>query len=337
MVDVPKNVIALFDELIGRGELIKEACKKIYFAGSKKAIDVQSFEAWRTSCLTLLKSTFGTSSPHYDSFTSLKFFDHYNSTLLFLGILQGARDDLRKGYFYHKDLMLSVNIFNSFLLRGGILPRARRVPEGGGHPGGRGLRIASQARGFRGPSAGSRGRYCRARGGAVPRGGPETGITREELVTSSSSCGTGSRRPATPAASARGASWAQVRLRAARLDDRDRQLGAGARRTLHGGTDRAQELHPPWTQNVQGIRVSTTANPSIGCQSRRGWTCGIRPRSHGAPPGGDEGHVVHDAPGAGGGSRRTGTGIAGFARGQERDRARSVADGHRRPPGSAAG
>jgi hypothetical protein len=117
MVDVPKNVIGLFDGLISKGELIKDECKKMYFAGAKKAIDAQAFEAWRTSCLTLLRSTFGTSSPHYDSFANLKFFDHYNSTLLYLGILQGARDDIRKGYFYHKDLMLSVNIFNSFLSR----------------------------------------------------------------------------------------------------------------------------------------------------------------------------------------------------------------------------
>jgi hypothetical protein len=117
MVDVQKNVICLFDELIARGEQIKDACKKLYFSGVKKAIDTQSFEAWRTSSLTLLRSTFGTSSPHYDSFINLKFFDHYNSTLLYLGILQGAREDLRKGYFYHKDLMLSVNVFNAFLLR----------------------------------------------------------------------------------------------------------------------------------------------------------------------------------------------------------------------------
>jgi len=117
MVDIPEKVISLFDELIARGEAIKESCKKMYFAGAKKAIDAQVFEAWRTSCLTLLRSTFGSSSPHYDSFSNVKFFDYYNSTLLFLGILQGARDDLRKGYFYHKDLMLSVNVLNSFLAR----------------------------------------------------------------------------------------------------------------------------------------------------------------------------------------------------------------------------
>ena len=79
MVDVPKNVIGLFDDLISKGEQIKDECKKMYFAGAKKAIDAQAFEAWRTSCLTLLRSTFGTSSPHYDSFANLKFFDHYNS------------------------------------------------------------------------------------------------------------------------------------------------------------------------------------------------------------------------------------------------------------------
>ena len=117
MLDVPRNVIALFEDLITKGEEIKNECKKMYFAGAKKAIDAQAFEAWRTSCLTLLRSTFGTSSPHYDSFANLKFFDHYNSTLLYLGILVGARDDIRNGYFYHKDLMLSVNIFNSFLSR----------------------------------------------------------------------------------------------------------------------------------------------------------------------------------------------------------------------------
>jgi hypothetical protein len=124
MVDVPKRTIALFDELIARGELIKDICKKIYFSGGKKTIDLQSFEAWRTSCMTLLRSTFGTSSPHYDSFINLKFFDHYNSTLLYLGILQGARDDIKNGYFYHKDLMLSVNIFNSFLSRANALFQA---------------------------------------------------------------------------------------------------------------------------------------------------------------------------------------------------------------------
>jgi hypothetical protein len=115
MADILQRVLSLFDDLIAQGEQTRDACRKMYFAGAKKAIDAQAFTAWRTSCLTLLRSTFGTSSPHYDSFTNIKFFDHYNSTLLYLGILQGAREDLSKGYFYHKDLMLSVNIFNSFL------------------------------------------------------------------------------------------------------------------------------------------------------------------------------------------------------------------------------
>jgi hypothetical protein len=116
-MDVQKNVISLFDELIAHGERIKEECRKHYFSGAKTPIDAQGFEAWRTSCLTLLRSTFGSSSPHCDSFMNLKFFDHYNSTLLYLGILQGARQDLHQGYFYHKDLMLSVNVLNAFLAR----------------------------------------------------------------------------------------------------------------------------------------------------------------------------------------------------------------------------
>ena len=132
MVDVTKNVVSLFDELIAQGEQIKDACKKLYFSGVKKGIDAQSFEAWRTSCLTLLRSTFGTSSPHCDSFINLKFFDHYNSTLLYLGILQGAREDIRKGYFYHKDLMLSVNVFNAFLLRASRFAEQGRLEKAGG-------------------------------------------------------------------------------------------------------------------------------------------------------------------------------------------------------------
>jgi hypothetical protein len=115
MLDVPAKVISLFDDLIARGEEIKDTCKKMYFSGAKKGVDAQTFEAWRTSCLTLLRSTFGNSSPHCDSFNNTKLFDHYNSTLLYLGILQGAREDLRHGYFYHKDLMLSINVFSSFL------------------------------------------------------------------------------------------------------------------------------------------------------------------------------------------------------------------------------
>jgi hypothetical protein len=117
LIDVPKKVIGLFDELISRGEEIKNTCKKLSFSGNKKTIDPQTYEAWKTSCLTLLRSTFGTSSPHYDSFANLKFFDFYNSTLIYMGILQSAREDVLKGYFYHKDLMLSVNIFASFLGR----------------------------------------------------------------------------------------------------------------------------------------------------------------------------------------------------------------------------
>ncbi len=119
-MEVQKSVLSLFDDLIAQGERIKEQCRKHYFSGVKKPIDAQSFEAWRTSSLTLLRSTFGSSSPHCDSFMNLKFFDHYNSTLLYLGILQGAREDLRRGYFYHKDLMLSVNVFNAFLSRASL-------------------------------------------------------------------------------------------------------------------------------------------------------------------------------------------------------------------------
>jgi len=120
LIDLPKSVSGLFDELIARGEEIKNTCKKLSFGGNKKAIDPQAYEAWKTSCLTLLRSTFGTSSPHYDSFSNLKFFDYYNSTLIYLGILQSAKDDIEKGYFYHKDLMLSVNICISFLSRARI-------------------------------------------------------------------------------------------------------------------------------------------------------------------------------------------------------------------------
>ncbi len=117
MIDVPKRVISLFDELIARGEEIKNTCKKLAFSNNKKTIDPQFYETWKTTCLTLLRSTFGTSSPHYDSFINIKFFDFYNSTLIYLGILQSAKDDVIKGYFFHKDLMLSVNIFTSFLAK----------------------------------------------------------------------------------------------------------------------------------------------------------------------------------------------------------------------------
>jgi hypothetical protein len=127
MLDVPKKVQALFDELIARGEEIKDVCKKLSFSGNKKSVDPQTYEAWKMSCLTLLRSTFGTSSPHYDSFANLKFFDYYNSTLIYLGILQSAREDIKKGYFYHKDLMLSVNIFASFLMK------AKAYEEAGKH------------------------------------------------------------------------------------------------------------------------------------------------------------------------------------------------------------
>jgi hypothetical protein len=119
------KVLSRFDELIDQGEKFKEICKKLYFTGNKRALDAEKFEAWRASCLSLLRSTFGSSSPHFDNFVNRKFFDFYNSTQIYLGILKGAKDDLSKGYFFHKDLMLSVNIFDS------LVNRSRRQLEQG--------------------------------------------------------------------------------------------------------------------------------------------------------------------------------------------------------------
>jgi len=119
MQDNVKKVVDLFTELIRQGEEIKETCKRLYFSGDKKTVAPQTFEAWKTSCLSLLKSTFGSSSPQYDRFANLKFFDYYNSMQIFLGILKGSREDVEKGYFFHKDLMLSVNIYDSLISRAG--------------------------------------------------------------------------------------------------------------------------------------------------------------------------------------------------------------------------
>ncbi len=112
-----EKVIRLFDELIQQGEEIKSNLKRLYFSDNKKSVNTELYESWRTSCLTLLKSTFSSSSPHYDRFASLKIFDYYNATQVYLGILSAAKEDIEKGYFYHKDLMLSVNIFDSLLGR----------------------------------------------------------------------------------------------------------------------------------------------------------------------------------------------------------------------------
>jgi hypothetical protein len=120
-----ERVIKLFDELIAQGEEIKQACKSTYFAGNKRPISAEHFGEWKTSCQSLLKSTFGSSSPQYDNFVNAKFFDYYNSTQIYLGILKGARRDLEKGYFFHKDLMLSVNIFDA------LVARARRMLASG--------------------------------------------------------------------------------------------------------------------------------------------------------------------------------------------------------------
>jgi hypothetical protein len=116
-VDAAKKVAKLFAELIDEGETIRQACKKLYFSGQKKSISPELFTEWKTKCLSLLKSTFGSSSPQYDTFVNAKFFDYYNATQVFLGILRAASQDVQKGYFFHKDLMLSVNIYDSLLSR----------------------------------------------------------------------------------------------------------------------------------------------------------------------------------------------------------------------------
>ena len=105
MLDKVERVVKLFDEVIEKGEEIKKICKRLYFLGNKKAIAPEMFEAWKINCLSLLKSTFGSTSLHYDNFVKLKFFDYYNSTQIYLGILKGARTDLERGYFFHKDLI----------------------------------------------------------------------------------------------------------------------------------------------------------------------------------------------------------------------------------------
>ena len=124
-MDATGRVVKLFEELIAEGETIKQACKKLYFSGQKKAVSPEVFSEWKTKCLSLLKSTFGSSSPQFDSFFNAKFFDYYNATQVFLGILKAASLDVQKGYFFHKDLMLSVNIYDS------LLARARKKIESG--------------------------------------------------------------------------------------------------------------------------------------------------------------------------------------------------------------
>ena len=111
------QVVQLFAALIAAGEEIRSTCKRLYFSGNKKSVPPDQFEAWKTNCLSLLRSTFGASSPYHDSFVNLKFFDYYNSVQIYLGILKGAREDLLKGYFFHKDLMLSVNIYYTLIAR----------------------------------------------------------------------------------------------------------------------------------------------------------------------------------------------------------------------------
>jgi hypothetical protein len=116
-MDTTGRVVKLFEELIAEGDAIRKTCKKLYFSGQKKEISAEEFTAWKTKCLSLLKSTFGSSSPQFDSFANTKFFDYYNATQVFLGILKAASLDIQKGYFFHKDLMLSVNIYDSLLAR----------------------------------------------------------------------------------------------------------------------------------------------------------------------------------------------------------------------------
>ena len=124
-MDATGRVVKLFDELIAEGEAIRQTCKKLYFSGQKKEVSPEVFNEWKTKCLSLLKSTFGSSSPQFDSFANAKFFDYYNATQVFLGILRAASLDIQKGYFFHKDLMLSVNIYDS------LLARARHQIESG--------------------------------------------------------------------------------------------------------------------------------------------------------------------------------------------------------------
>jgi hypothetical protein len=124
-----QKILGRFDALIEQGESIKETCRRLYFGGNKRSVDPEHFAAWKTSCLSLLKSTFGSSSPQFDSFAKLKFFDYYNCTQNYLGILKGAREDLRNGYFFHKDLMLSVNIYDSLIGRAALCLKAGRCRE----------------------------------------------------------------------------------------------------------------------------------------------------------------------------------------------------------------
>jgi hypothetical protein len=134
-MDTTGRVVGLFDELVAEGEAIRQTCKKMYFSGQKKEISPEVFTEWKTKCLSLLKSTFGSSSPQYDSFSNAKFFDYYNATQVFLGILKAASLDVQKGYFFHKDLMLSVNIYDSLLARArqqiknGQLRKAQAIVE----------------------------------------------------------------------------------------------------------------------------------------------------------------------------------------------------------------
>ncbi|MBN2565846.1 MAG: hypothetical protein JXB46_09050 [Candidatus Eisenbacteria bacterium] len=117
MLDAVGKVTRLFDTLIDTGEAFRDQSRQCAFGREKRVVDAAAYEQWRTSCLTAIRSTFGSSSVHFDRFVGVTFFDYYNSTQIYLGILRSARTDLTNGYFFHKDLMLSVNIYHAMLSR----------------------------------------------------------------------------------------------------------------------------------------------------------------------------------------------------------------------------
>ena len=119
-MSVRTSLVKRFDELIKRGKELP------VLSIEPPSEDLAKLEAWETACLHLVDKTFGEESVYYEKLSDA--FDVSNIEVhgdYGVAIMEGAKEEIEKGFLYKIEHLIAVDLFDS------ILERAEYLLDGG--------------------------------------------------------------------------------------------------------------------------------------------------------------------------------------------------------------
>lgn len=105
-----QSLLKRFDELIEFGKSLPR------YLNSSSLEELAKKQRWQTSCLYILGRTFGKESTYYETFQAILKYGNLQAHITHgLALLEGAREEIEKGFLYKIEHLISVDFFDSIL------------------------------------------------------------------------------------------------------------------------------------------------------------------------------------------------------------------------------